>query len=86
MVRERCPTGAYEGTLNTRRCFGCGMCAYSCQHGAFEMKRGDLKFKMDNEIIDVPIICRQSDIKRARELTGELKRRIIEGEFSISGW
>jgi hypothetical protein len=50
------------------------------------MKRGDLKFKMDNEIIEVPIICRQSDIKRARELTGELKRRIIEGEFSISGW
>lgn len=86
MVRERCPTGAYEGTLNEEKCFGCGMCASSCQHGAFEMKRGELKFKMDDEVIDVPIICRQSDIKRARELTGELKKRILEGKFSISGW
>ncbi len=86
IVRERCPTGAYMDTLNARRCFGCGMCAYSCQHGAFQMKRGELKFKMDNELVEVPIICRQSDIKRARELTNELKRRILEGEFSISGW
>lgn len=86
IVRERCPTGAYDDTLNTGRCFGCGMCAYSCRHGAFQMKRGELKFNMDDESVEVPIICRQSDIKRARELTGELKRRISEGEFSISGW
>lgn len=86
IVRERCPTGAYGDTLNSRRCFGCGMCAYSCQHGAFEMKRGELKFKMDDKSIEVPIICRQSDIKRARELTDELKKRILEGKFLISGW
>lgn len=86
MVRERCPTGAYDNTLNTGRCFGCGMCAYSCQHGAFQMKRGELKFKMDDEFVEVPVICRQSDIKRARELTEELKRRVLKDEFSISGW
>lgn len=86
MVRETCPTGAYEDTLNEGRCFGCGMCVSSCQYGAFQMKRGELKFEMDDETVDVPIICRQSDIKRARELTGELKRRILKGEFSISGW
>jgi putative methanogenesis marker 16 metalloprotein len=86
MVRERCPTGAYHDTLNTGKCFGCGMCAYSCQHGAFQMKRGELKFKMDEEFVEVPVICRQSDIKRAREITGELKKRILEGKFLISGW
>jgi putative methanogenesis marker 16 metalloprotein len=86
MVRERCPTGAYHDTLNTGKCFGCGMCAYSCQHGAFQMKHGELKFKMDNEIVEVPVICRQSDIRRAREITGELKKRILEGKFLISGW
>jgi putative methanogenesis marker 16 metalloprotein len=86
MVRERCPTGAYHDTLNTGKCFGCGMCAYSCQHGAFQMKHGELKFKMDEEFVEVPVICRQSDIKRAREITGELKKRILEGKFLISGW
>lgn len=84
VVRERCPTGAYESTLNTRRCFGCGMCAYSCPFGTFEMKRGKIQFKANDKLIDVPIICRQSDIKRARELANELKRRIERNEFHIS--
>jgi putative methanogenesis marker 16 metalloprotein len=84
IVRERCPTGAYSDTLNTKRCFGCGMCAYSCPYGAFEMKRGKIQFKVEDRLIDIPIICRQSDIKRARELAAELKKRILEGNFSIS--
>ena len=84
IVRERCPTGAYNETLNIKRCFGCGMCAYSCPYGAFEMKRGKIKFKVEDRLIDVPIICRQSDIKRARELANELKKRVLEGKFSIS--
>ncbi|MBI5681473.1 MAG: methanogenesis marker 16 metalloprotein [Methanobacterium sp.] len=84
IVRERCPTGAYGDTLNTKMCFGCGMCAYSCPHNAFEMKSGKIHFKTENEIMDIPIICRQSDIKRARELAEELKKRVINGEFSIS--
>jgi hypothetical protein len=48
------------------------------------MKRGKIQFKVEDRSIDVPIICRQSDIKRARELAGELKKRILEGNFSIS--
>lgn len=84
IVRERCPTGAYSDKLNVKRCFGCGMCAYSCPHNAFEMKSGKIQFKSENEIMDIPIICRQSDIKRARELAEELKKRVINGEFSIS--
>lgn len=84
IVRERCPTGAYSDTLNTRRCFGCGMCVYSCPYGAFRMKRGKIQFKVDDKLMDIPVICRQSDIKRARELSSELKNRILKGEFSIS--
>lgn len=84
IVRERCPTGAYSDTLNTKMCFGCGMCVYSCPNNAFEMKSGKIQFKTENEIMDIPVICRQSDIKRARELAEELKKRVINGEFSIS--
>jgi hypothetical protein len=48
------------------------------------MKRGKIVFKVEDKFIDVPIICRQSDIKRARELAAELKKRVLEGKFSIS--
>lgn len=84
IVRERCPTCAYIKTLNTRRCFGCGMCAYSCPNSAFTMKSGKVEFNNSNETIQMPIICRQSDIKRARELTAELKNRIESGNFLLN--
>jgi len=84
IVRERCPTGAYRDVLNTRRCFGCGMCAYSCPYHTFEMESGSVGFKIGDEEVEVPIICRQSDIKRARELAIELKKRVEEGKFSIN--
>lgn len=86
IVRERCPTGAYKDTLSTRRCFGCGMCAYSCPFGTFEMKSGEIRLQVGDDVLDVPIICRQSDIKRARELAEELKKRIDKGEFFLKQW
>jgi len=84
IVRDRCPTGAYSDTLNTRRCFGCGMCAYSCPNQAFTMKSGSVNFNMKNRSIGMPIICRQSDIKRARELTALLKKKIENGDFILN--
>jgi len=84
IVRDRCPTRAYNDIFDTGRCFGCGMCAYSCPYGTFEMKRGEIQFEAEKGMIDIPIICRQSDIKRARELADELKKRVLEGNFSIS--
>jgi L-aspartate semialdehyde sulfurtransferase len=84
IVRERCPTGAYTNTLNTKRCFGCGMCAYSCPNNAFTMESGSVSFEFDDKKIVLPIICRQSDIKRARELTAELKKRIENGNFILN--
>ena len=84
IVRERCPTGAYSDTLNTKRCFGCGMCAYSCPNNAFTMKSGNVSFKVENRSIGMPIICRQSDIKRARELAAILKKKIENGDFILN--
>jgi putative methanogenesis marker 16 metalloprotein len=85
IVEERCPTGAYRfESLNLRRCFGCGMCVYSCPYGAFKMETGSVDLKIQGECLNLPISCRQSDIKRARELAQELKKRIEKGEFHIS--
>ena len=84
IVRERCPTGAYTDTLNTRRCFGCGMCAYSCPNAAFTMESGSVQFKINERSIEVPVVCRQSDIKRARELVAELTKRIEKGAFILN--
>jgi hypothetical protein len=47
------------------------------------MKTGQVKMDCDGEVIEMPVTCRQSDIKRARELAAELKNRIIRGEFSF---
>lgn len=83
VVSERCPTEAYKGKINQETCFGCGMCEYSCPQGAFEMKRGTIKFKTGDRAVEVPMVCRQSDMKRARKLAEELKNRITTGEFKL---
>ena len=84
IVRERCPTNAFTNTLNTKRCFGCGMCAHSCPNNVFTMDSGNVVFDIDDKSIRMPIICRQSDIKRARELTLNLKKRIENGNFILN--
>lgn len=84
IVRERCPTGAYSDTLNTKRCFGCGMCAHSCPNKAFTMESGSVQFEADSGTFNVPVVCRQSDIKRARELVAELTGRIRNGDFFLN--
>jgi putative methanogenesis marker 16 metalloprotein len=83
IVKERCPTMAFTEVLNTKKCFGCGMCAYSCDFGTFEMKTGSVKLKLAQGHLEVPIACRQSDIKRAREITLKLKQMIEKGNFTI---
>ncbi|MDD1774591.1 MAG: methanogenesis marker 16 metalloprotein [Methanobacterium sp.] len=83
LVRERCPTGAYEDLVNLETCFGCGMCDYSCPYGAFEIKRGQINFQAGESMVKVPMVCRQSDLKRARKTAEELKNRILNGSFSL---
>lgn len=84
LVEERCPTGAFQKNyLNLKRCFGCGMCSFACPYQIFHMNTGQVKMDCDDEVIEIPVTCRQSDIKRARELAAELKNRIIQGKFSL---
>jgi len=85
LVEERCPTRAFQKhELNTVRCFGCGMCAYSCPFGTFQMKRGHVTIDWNGQGKELEVSCRQSDIKRARELARELKNRIEKGEFLLN--
>lgn len=84
IVGERCPTSAYQDNLNEKDCFGCGICVYSCPYGAFEMHNVKISLKSKEEIVEVPVVCRQSDLKRARALAEELKKRVEKGEFTLS--
>lgn len=84
LVQDRCPTHAFQNhELNKIKCFGCGMCAYSCPFGSFQMERGTVSMDWEGQIIELEMSCRQSDIKRARELACELKKRILKGEFLL---
>ncbi|MDR2967333.1 MAG: methanogenesis marker 16 metalloprotein [Methanobacteriaceae archaeon] len=93
LVEERCPTIAFTTTfdetskqdknLDTEKCFGCGLCKYSCLGGVFEMNTGSIAIDIDDIVHDVPIACRQSDIKRAKSLTNKLKNMIEKKEFKL---
>jgi putative methanogenesis marker 16 metalloprotein len=86
-VEDRCPTGAFQDhSLNIVRCFGCGICAYYCPYGTFQMERGNVSMNWKGREIDLEVSCRQSDIKRARELAEELKKRIERGEFLLKNF
>lgn len=87
LVEERCPTMAFNNhELNTIRCFGCGMCAYSCPFGTFQMKTGQILMDWEGEVKELDVSCRQSDIKRARELARELKKRIENRTFLLDSF
>jgi L-aspartate semialdehyde sulfurtransferase len=87
VVEDNCPTGAFQDlTLNIEKCFGCGMCAYSCPYGTFQMECGHVLMDWEGQEIDLNVSCRQSDIKRARELAEELKKRIKREEFLLKNF
>lgn len=84
LVEERCPTKAFQNhKLNLAKCFGCGMCAYSCPFKTFQMERGTVLIEWKGEMKELEVSCRQSDIKRARKLAEELKKRIQNENFLL---
>jgi putative methanogenesis marker 16 metalloprotein len=87
LVEKRCPTMAFTNhELNTIQCFGCGMCAYSCPFGTFRMERGQVVMDWEGGVKELEVSCRQSDIKRAREMARELKKRIENGTFLLDSF
>lgn len=88
LVEERCPTFAYvnekdKKNLDLVKCFGCGMCAHLCLGNALEMNTGSVSIEIDENNHNIPITCRQSDIKRAKSLTSKLKNMIKNNEFKL---
>lgn len=84
-----CPCNAISKTFNQilffeNLCFNCGYCTTICGGGVFMANLGNLKFKYNNINYCVPIVCRQSDIYRAKKIELELKDKIIEEEFKLS--
>lgn len=85
LVEERCPTRAFQDhKLNQVKCFGCGMCAYSCPFSTFQMERGQVLMDWEGQNKTLEVSCRQSDIKRARELARNLKNMIEKGDFLLN--
>ncbi|WP_457612319.1 methanogenesis marker 16 metalloprotein [Methanocaldococcus sp.] len=72
LAETYCPTEAIkkkeDKIIVSEDCFGCGVCKI-CPYGVFEIKLGS--------VCGIPVVCRQSDRKRALDLAKELKRRII---------
>ena len=84
IVEEVCPTNAFKaGKFNIAYCFGCGMCANYCRHNAFDMNTGSVDLNINNENVNIPIICRQSDRLRANKLSLILKQMILNKEFEL---
>ena len=83
-IEEICPTNAFENQkLNQTLCFGCGMCVHFCVNNAFDMNTGDVDLEINNEPVNIPIICRQSDRLRANKLSLKLKKMIENKEFRL---
>lgn len=92
LVERACPMRAVrydqEARVATRDgslCFHCGLCVTECPNGAFRCRLGALRMKTSSgSVRSVPVVLRQSDRLRAVKLSGELKRRILEGSFRMA--
>lgn len=81
-VEEKCPTFAFNNKeIDGGKCFGCGLCSRICISEAFEMNLGDVTFKTKDNLHTVDIGCRQSDKLRAKKISNDLKKMIINKEF-----
>ena len=67
--------------FNEEICFNCGYCTTTCKNSVFSANLGSLKFIYNNINYNIPIVCRQSDIFRAKLIELELKNKIINNHF-----
>jgi putative methanogenesis marker 16 metalloprotein len=92
LVEMACPMRAVRYDQEARvairdgsLCFHCGLCVTECPNGAFRCRLGALRMKTSSgSVRSVPVVLRQSDRLRAVKLSGELKRRILEGSFRMA--
>ena len=64
-------------------CVGCGYCATVCPRGVPSINMGSIKIHAEEKDRTIPVTCRQSDKKRAIEISMELKKQILDGSFKL---
>lgn len=83
-VEKYCPTNAFKNKeINELECFGCGVCQNVCIGESFKIKTGKINLDINSKDTEIPIVCRQSDRKRAKSLANELKEKILNQEFKL---
>lgn len=83
-VEKYCPTNAFKNKkINLEYCFGCGVCHNVCKNQAFKINLGSIKTAINSKNVEIPIVCRESDRKRAKDLALELKDKILKNEFKL---
>jgi putative methanogenesis marker 16 metalloprotein len=82
-VANLCPTAAFDAqtkAVDEALCCNCGACVQGCTGGAFSGNLGVVTLAGK----DIPVTLRQSDRKRASQLAEILKKKILDGDFTVS--
>ncbi|HUV79561.1 MAG TPA: methanogenesis marker 16 metalloprotein [Candidatus Bathyarchaeia archaeon] len=82
-VASLCPTDAFDAQtkeIDEELCYNCGACVHLCEGVAFSSNLGVVTLAGR----EIPVTLRQSDRKRASQLAAMLKRKILDGDFTIS--
>lgn len=83
VVATVCPTGAFsrETGIDRDRCLACTACLTACPNSAFSAGEGSLRVRGRR----IPITLRQSGRTLAEDLCRDLKERILDGRFTLTG-
>ena len=83
-----CPTIAirrekYRPAIDRSRCVNCGACVRACEQGCFLGEMGSVSAMIEGKTRVIPIVCRNSNREGAVRTMNDLKRRILDGSFTI---
>jgi ferredoxin len=84
-----CPTSAIvrgndEVVIDRARCVNCGACVAACEKGCFNGELGKVSAELNGTMRTVPIVCRGSNREGAVRTMEDLKKRVIDGRFTMT--